>query len=52
MTRIFSSIKESLSSVLPIAIIVLVLSVSFVSLDAGVLVLFLFAIPTEKAYKI
>ncbi len=42
MTRIFPSIKESLSSVLPIAIIVLVLSVSFVSLDAGVLVLFLF----------
>ncbi len=42
MTRIFPSIKESLSSVLPIAIIVLVLSVSFVSLDTGVLVLFLF----------
>lgn len=42
MTRIFPSIKESLSSVLPIAIIVLVLSVTCVSLDAGVLVLFIF----------
>ncbi len=42
MTRIFPSIKESLTSVLPIAIIVLALSVTFVSLDAGVLVLFLF----------
>lgn len=42
MTRIFSSIKESLSSVLPIAIIVLILSITCVSLDAGVLVLFLF----------
>lgn len=42
MTHIFASIKESLSSVLPIAIIVLILSVTFVSLDAGVLVLFLF----------
>ena len=42
MTHIFTSIKESLSSVLPIAIIVLILSVSCVSLDAGVLVLFLF----------
>ncbi|MBP3337030.1 MAG: DUF1538 domain-containing protein [Clostridia bacterium] len=42
MARIFPSIKESLSSVLPIAIIVLVLSVTCVSLDAGVLVLFLF----------
>ncbi len=42
MTRIFPSIKESLSSVLPIAIIVLVLSVTCVSLDAGVLVMFLF----------
>lgn len=42
MTHIFSSIKESLSSVLPIAIIVLILSVTCVSLDAGVLVLFLF----------
>ena len=42
MTHIFASIKESLSSVLPIAIIVLILSVTCVSLDAGVLVLFLF----------
>jgi len=42
MSHIFASIKESLSSVLPIAIIVLILSVSLVSLDAGVLVLFLF----------
>jgi len=42
MAHIFSSIKESLSSVLPIAIIVLVLSVTCVTLEAGVLVLFLF----------
>lgn len=42
MKHIFSSINESLSSVLPIAIIVLILSVTCVSLDAGVLVLFLF----------
>ena len=42
MTHIFASIKESLSSVLPIAIIVLILSVTCVSLDAGVLVVFLF----------
>ncbi|MBP3580228.1 MAG: DUF1538 domain-containing protein [Clostridia bacterium] len=42
MTHIFTSVKESLTSVLPIAIIVLILSVTFVSLDAGVLVLFLF----------
>ena len=42
MAHIFASIKESLSSVLPIALIVLILSVSFVTLDAGVLVLFLF----------
>lgn len=42
MTHIFTSIKESLTSVLPIAIIVLILSVSLVTLDAGVLVLFLF----------
>lgn len=42
MAHIFSSIKESLTSVLPIAIIVLILSVTCVSLDAGVLVLFLF----------
>ena len=42
MTRIFPSIKESLTSVFPIAFIVLILSVTCVSLDAGVLVLFLF----------
>lgn len=42
MAHIFTSIKESLSSVLPIAIIVLILSVTCVSLDAGVLVLYLF----------
>ena len=42
MSHIFMSIKESLTSVLPIAIIVLILSVTCVSLDAGVLVLFLF----------
>ena len=42
MAHIFASIKESLSSVLPIAIIVLFLCVTCVSLDAGVLVLFLF----------
>lgn len=42
MTRIFASFKESLASVLPIAIIVLILSVTCVSLDAGVLVVFLF----------
>lgn len=40
--HIFSSIKESLSSVLPIALIVLILSVTCVTLEAGVLVLFLF----------
>lgn len=42
MAHIFPSIKESLTSVLPIAIIVLILSVTCVSLDTGVLVLFLF----------
>ena len=42
MAHIYTSIKESLSSVLPIAIIVLVLSITCASLDAGVLVLFLF----------
>lgn len=42
MFHIFSSLKESLTSVLPIAIIVLVLSVTMASLAAGVLVLFLF----------
>ncbi len=42
MSHIFASIKESLTSVLPIALIVLILSVTCVELDAGVLVLFLF----------
>ena len=42
MAHIFTSIKESLISVLPIAIIVLILSVTCVTLDAGVLVLFMF----------
>ena len=42
MTHIFASTKEALSSVLPVAIIVLILSVSCVTLDAGVLVLFIF----------
>jgi len=42
MTHIFSSIKESLSSVLPIALIVLFLSVTMVPLEAGLLVLFIF----------
>lgn len=42
MAHIFASIKESLSSVLPIAIIVLVLSVTCVTLAAGVLVVFIF----------
>jgi len=42
MRHIFASIQESLTSVLPIALIVLILSVTCVTLDAGVLVLFLF----------
>ena len=42
MSHIFASIKESLTSVLPITLIVLILSVSCVALEAGVLVLFLF----------
>jgi len=42
MAHIFASIKESLTSVLPIALIVLILSVTCITLDAGVLVLFLF----------
>ena len=42
MVHIFTSLKEALTSVLPIAIIVLILSVTCVSLDAGVLVLFIF----------
>jgi len=40
--QIFPSIKESITSVLPIALIVIILSITLVSLDAGVLVLFLF----------
>ncbi len=42
MAHIFSSIKEALSSVIPIALIVLLLSVTCVPLDTGVLVMFLF----------
>lgn len=42
MAHIFSSIKEALGSVIPIALIVLILSVTCVPLDAGVLVMFLF----------
>ena len=42
MAHIFASLKESMTSVLPIALIVLILSVTCVTLDAGVLVLFLF----------
>ena len=42
MAHIFASLKESLTSVLPIALIVLILSITGVALDAGVLVLFLF----------
>ena len=35
MTHIFASVKESLRSVLPIALIVLILSVTCVTLEAG-----------------
>lgn len=42
MSHIFASFKESLTSVLPIALIVLILSITVVALDTGVLVLFLF----------
>ncbi len=42
MQNIYSSIGESLRSVLPIAAIVLILSVSLTPLSSGVLVLFLF----------
>ncbi len=42
MNHVQMSVKESLQSVLPIAAIVLLLSVSVASLNAGVLVLFLF----------
>ena len=41
MSHIFSSIKEAFGSVIPIALIVLVLSVTLIPLDAGVLVMFL-----------
>ncbi len=41
MSHIFSSIKEAFSSVIPIALIVLVLSVTCIPLDAGVLVMFI-----------
>ncbi len=41
MTHIFSSIKEAFGSVIPIALIVLILSVTFIPLDTGVLVIFL-----------
>lgn len=42
MQNMYSFIKESLQSVLPIAAIVLFLSISFAPLNAGVLTLFLF----------
>lgn len=42
MKHLLNSLKESIFSVLPIAAIVLVLSVSLAPLNAGVLVLFLF----------
>ena len=41
MSHIFSSIKEAFSSVIPIALIVLVLSITCIPLDAGVLVMFI-----------
>ncbi len=40
MRHIFSSLKEALYSVIPIALIVLILSVTCVPLDTGVLVMF------------
>ena len=42
MRHTFLSAKEALQSVLPIAAIVLLLSITYADLDAGVLVLFLF----------
>jgi len=42
MAHIFASLRESLKSVLPIALIVLILSVTCVALEAGVLVLYIF----------
>lgn len=41
MGNIYSTVKESLQSVLPIAVIVLLLSISFVPLNTGVFMLFL-----------
>ena len=41
MRHIFSSFKEAFTSVMPIALIVLVLSVTCIPLDAGVLVTFI-----------
>ena len=41
MGHIFSSFKEALGSVIPIALIVLILSVSCIPLDTGVLVMFI-----------
>jgi len=41
MEHIFSSFKEALSSVMPIALIVLALSSTCIPLDAGVLVMFI-----------
>ena len=49
MSHIFASTKEALGSVLPIALIVLILSVTCVALDAGVLVMFLFGTVLLKA---
>ena len=40
MAHIFSSIKEAFTSVMPIALIVLLLSITCIPLDAGVLVMF------------
>lgn len=42
MAHIQATIKEALQSVLPIAVIVFILSISLAPLDAGVLVMFLF----------
>lgn len=42
MKHLLNSLKESVFSVLPIAVIVLILSISLAPISAGVLVLFLF----------
>ena len=42
MQNLFSSVKEAMQSVLPIAVIVFLLSISFSPLNAGIMVLFLF----------